>query len=59
MCSGAAAQATRLGSLGRARHQLTVGAAFTSPAWAERLVEIEPFKAAISLHFQRPEDEPS
>ena len=32
---------------------LTVGAAFTSPAWAERLVEIEPFKAAISLHFQR------
>ncbi len=30
-----------------------VGAAFTAPAWAERLIEAEPFKTAISLHYQR------
>ena len=32
---------------------LLVGASFTSAAWTERLVEIEPFKTSISMHFQR------
>ena len=32
---------------------LLVGASFTSAAWTERLVEVEPFKTSISLHFQR------
>ena len=30
-----------------------VGASFTSAGWTEQLVEIEPFKTSISLHFQR------
>ena len=31
----------------------TLGAALASPAWADRLVEFEPFKTAITLAFQR------